>query len=346
MNRLKLQPFIYLILAIALGFTACSKKDKSPAPSKPDPGIVTPQAKWPANADIYFVGDFSNKTFNRVPTIWKNGVPSILNTDGRAVGVAVANGNVYVAGSVYKDNYENAVYWENGVLKRLPVLGFSEANAVAVSGNDIYIVGINHKNPTIWKNGIETPLSTLPGAATSIFVKGSDVYVAGNVYNRNSIATVWKNGKIMPLDTDGSAFENGVNALWVDGSDVYLAGWLQSTGTMMWKNGKSSVLFNGGNNISADARDITVKDGDVYVTGYIGSKTVLWKNGIVSNLPLNDRNSINNKISIAFNGNDMYISSGLDNNFEVTTSIFWLNNVAYQFGKDFNIVNGMAIVPR
>ena len=150
----------------------------------------------------------------------------------------------------------------------------------------------------------------------------------------------------MPLDTDGSAFENGVNALWVDGSDVYLAGWLQSTGAMMWKNGKSSVLFNGGNNISADATDITVKDGDVYATGHIGNKTVLWKNGTVTNMPLNDRNGITSKISIGFNGNDMYTSAGLDVNNDSVTSIFWLNNVAYQFGKDFNIVNGMAIVPR
>ena len=152
MNFLKLRSILYVSLFIVISFTACSKKDKSPAPSKPDPGIVTPQAKWPANADIYFVGDFSNKTFNRVPTIWKNGVPSTLYTDGTAMGVAVSNGNVYVVGMVSKESYYKAVYWENGVLKRLPVQGgASEANAVAVSGNDIYIVGMNYKNPTIWK---------------------------------------------------------------------------------------------------------------------------------------------------------------------------------------------------
>jgi hypothetical protein len=339
---------------MSIAFTSCSKKDNSPAPYKPDSTLNIPLAKWPTSADIYFVGSITKGGSNAIPTIWKNGKPTTLfNTLGatpneyaKALAVTVGNGNVYVVGSASVGNFNVAVSWENGILKRIPTKStYSEANAITVSGNDIYIAGMADNKPTLWKNGVETTLSKLSGFATAIFVQGTDVYVSGNTFDRNSHSTLWKNGNLVPLDSDGSAFESFVNAMWVNGTDTYLAGEIKGTGAVMWKNGKSNVLFDGGNTTVTSATDIIVKGADVYATGYIGSKTVLWKNGTATNMPSNDRNNIRNKISIGFNGNDLYLSSGLDANAKGVAAILWQNNIAYQFSNDLSVITGMAVVP-
>jgi len=354
MNLFKLHSFTCGLLVMSLSFASCGKKDSPPTPSKPDSPITIPLATWPTNADIYFVGSIKKDGPKPIPTIWKNGTPTTLfntlgatpNENADALAVTVANGNVYVAGSASVPGYNVAVSWKNGVLKRLPTKSiFSEANAITVSENDIYIAGMADNKPTLWKNGIETTLSKLSGVATAIFVQGTDVYVAGNTFDRKSHTTLWKNGNLVPLDTDGSAFESSVNAMWVNGTDTYLAGGIEGTGAVIWKNGKSNVLFNGGYTTFSDATDIIVKGDDVYAAGYIRSNTVLWKNGAVTNMPLNDRNSIRNKISIGFNDNDLYLSSGLDGKANEVDAILWQNNVAYQFSKYFSVIVGMAVVP-
>jgi hypothetical protein len=59
----------------------------------------------------------------------------------------------------------------------------------------------------VWKNGVATSLSsgTYEIYARSVYVLGSDVYVAGEEYNADniSVAKVWKNGVETSL-TDGS----------------------------------------------------------------------------------------------------------------------------------------------
>jgi hypothetical protein len=58
-----------------------------------------------------------------------------------------------------------------------------------------------------WKNGVETVLhsSAANAFASSIYVSGDDVYVAGYAYNTGqpSYAVYWKNGVEVKL-TDGS----------------------------------------------------------------------------------------------------------------------------------------------
>lgn len=79
------------------------------------------------------------------------------------------------------------------------------ANAVAISGNDVYVAGYetngSHPQVKYWKNG--TPV-TLSGAgvhalARSVFIFEGDLYVAGSADKR---ATIWKNG-MADLLTDG-----------------------------------------------------------------------------------------------------------------------------------------------
>lgn len=356
MNLLKSHLFSFVLVLLALNFTACSKKDSQPEPTKSENSNSIPEAIWPTDADIYFVGSITKDGPYAIPTVWKNGKPTTLfntlnaapNIFAKATAVTRANGKLYVVGSADVPNSSVAVVWEDGILKRLPTKSiYSEANAVTASGSDIYIAGMANNKPTLWKNGEEITLSTASGLATAVCVNGTDVYVSGITYNgRYSHATLWINGKLIPLDTDDSYSNNWANAMYVYGSDVYIAGSDDNKGSIMWKNSKSTVLFDSKRTISTAATDITVKNGDIYVSGYIETKTVVWKNGIATEMPLNDRNSVRNKLSIGFDGNDLYLSSGLQANSKDVAAILWRNNVAYQFSQDLSVINGMTIVPR
>ena len=67
------------------------------------------------------------------------------------------------------------------------------ANSVFVSGSDVYVAGHYGNYAKVWKNGIATDLSdgTELAEARSVFVSGSDVYVAGNIFKQGIL---WKNG--------------------------------------------------------------------------------------------------------------------------------------------------------
>ena len=143
--------------------------------------------------------------------------------------------NVYVAGT----EGPVAKYWKNGNPVNLtngPIYSYgtidAEATSLYVSGNDVYLAGGEHGRVTLsgnssyisiakyWKNGNPVNLNdnTIRAGATSIFVSGNDVYVAGWVLRRNSngpvdIARYWKNGNPVDL-TDGTAFASA-NSIFV-----------------------------------------------------------------------------------------------------------------------------------
>jgi hypothetical protein len=90
----------------------------------------------------------------------------------------VASGNdIYASGNLLEDQYSNGIYtpyqasyWKNGNLVKLSDgSGSSSAASIAVSGNDVYVGGVNNSEGVIWKNGVP---ATLPGSIyiTSIFL--------------------------------------------------------------------------------------------------------------------------------------------------------------------------------
>ncbi|MDR2759973.1 MAG: hypothetical protein LBB78_11405, partial [Spirochaetaceae bacterium] len=105
--------------------------------------------------------------------------------------------------------------------------------------------------------------------ASSIFVSGSDVYVAGAAGGK---AVYWKNGRKIAL-TDGT-YEAYAYSIFVSGSDVYVAGY-ENDGdqskygrngrTKYWKNGREVILTDG--TYEAYAFSIFVSGSDVYVAG-------------------------------------------------------------------------------
>ena len=105
------------------------------------------------------------------------------------------------------------------------------------TAKNVYVAGSQWNGTsyvaTYWKNG--TPVHLTDGSkstlANSIFVSGSDVYVAGEEYYVTSlagtVAKFWKNGVLTNLPADNQY--NHANSIFVVGSDVYIAGYENSS---------------------------------------------------------------------------------------------------------------------
>jgi len=171
----------------------------------------------------------------------------------------------------------------NGSPKTVPIYALNWNSSV-----DVYVVGVSNSKATLWKNGVKTFLSNSQSYAKSVYVSGSDVYVAGYVGSGISDykATLWKNGTAQTLYSSASQ----ATSVFVSGSDVYVAG---ITGTaprraVYWKNGSQTTLtlptLSSGTTYSTEANSIYVSGSDVYVAGTSINNTTsryatYWKNG-------------------------------------------------------------------
>ena len=157
------------------------------AAKKEDNGIIVP----PVEADrvVYVAGVEYHNIFSLhgYPVVWKNGTAQRLtsiatgneNNGAVAYSIFVSGDAVYVAGVSTQNVYDNntrtytANLWVDGVPRELSSGSGSyvDANSVFVSGSDVYVAGRNDSGPVVWKNG--TP-QTLGGgrSAKSVFVSG------------------------------------------------------------------------------------------------------------------------------------------------------------------------------
>jgi hypothetical protein len=176
---------------------------------------------------------------------WKNGVLNTLSQNsgsGMTCNAIVVVGNdVYVAG-----DGPGAACWKNGVETQLSVdyyLQPSDATAMAISGDDVYVAGYMTDNyhgapvpvATVWKNGISTPIGLADtNHITSIFVDGNDVYVGGSQLQSDATtyACYWKNGVVHLLTQERFS---QANAIFVHDGNVYTAGFI-AEGACYWKN--------------------------------------------------------------------------------------------------------------
>ncbi len=99
----------------------------------------------------------------------------------------------------------------------------------------------------IWKNGVKTAITSGTvgdAAANSIFVVGTDVYVAGY---ENNAAKFWKNGTATSL-SDGINFADATSII-VSGTDVSVAFSESISRTIniakVWKNGTITTYGDG-----------------------------------------------------------------------------------------------------
>ena len=214
--------------------------------------------------------------------------------------------NVYIAGTAFS---YGPFLWKNGIATQLPTpnvptINDGDAYSVFVSGSDVYVAGQNYTRPCLWKNAIATTLDITEGAAYSVCVSGSDVYVAGflNDLGASYQPILWKNGIATRLPLL-SHLVGIANATFVSGNDVYAVGDLDGAIPVLWKNGNATVL----DSLGGTTKSVFVSGNDVYVTGlgHNGGEPVLWKNGVAQALDSNHNQGRANAVFVS--GNDVYV---------------------------------------
>lgn len=233
-----------------------------------------------------------------------------------------------------------AKYWKNGTPTLLTNTVNSDAfaNAIFVSGNDVYVTGIDGAQGKYWKNGVATLLEA--GAMSNpegkdILVLNNDVYVAGNKMTSNTVETavVWKNGTGTTLT--GTTYSSAVNAIATNGKDIFVVGdeFIDANNavTKYWKNSVGVTIAQGG-----AAYDIAVDGNDVYVAGSVWNETkktamaVYWKNG--TQKLLTDGTNYAKAVSIAVHNGDVFVLAN-----ELVSSKwtmeYWKNDVLVPVGR-------------
>jgi hypothetical protein len=315
-EKLIFRKLSFLVVAISIGFCACSKENYSEQPLPPDNQTES------SAPDIYLAGSIGDGIHPKA-TYWKNGNAVIL-TDGtnyaEANSIVASGEDVFVAGYEYNGAYYVAKYWKNGKAVSLsdgtsPAIAYS----ITLAGNDVYVAGYEGNGTNgiakYWKNGTAVSLTdgTNNATAYSIVVAGDDVYVAGDEYNgTNYVAKYWKNGKSLAL-TDGTK-EAHAYSIAVSGTDVYVAGSEISgtNGNMVadyWKNGTVFHLTDGSN--YARSNSITVSENSVYAAGaefkdgnFFVAK--YWLNGFP--MAITDSSNYSMANSIVVVDHDIYIA--------------------------------------
>ena len=256
------------------------------------------------------------------------------------------NTNVYLAGYLqYPSNV--AALWKNGVVQNVTddiYSIFSMAYSVYATNNNVYVAGYEFNQryggvATLWKNGVAQYLTNETySLATSVYVSGSDVYVAGHEKPHNKfVAKLWKNGVAQNL-TNGNYFAEA-NSVYVSGSDVYVAGYEDNVQNKyvakLWKNGVAQNLTNG--TYYAKAYSVYVSGNDVYVAGYEDnaqgrSVAKIWKNGIAQNLTNGTYGA--SATSVYVSGSDVYVAGYEKNAQGRYVAKLWKN------GMEENLSNG------
>lgn len=150
------------------------------------------------NGDIYMVGNEPGP--DATIHYWKNGqkVKELVDIPVSPVNMYIINGDFYVVGVLGRNG--KAAYWKwskgKTELITLTTADDSKADALAVSGNDVYVAGHEGGVGKYWKNGRPVTLAGGPlnfMGTYGLAVLGSDVYVTGPDVDGNT--KCWKNGK-------------------------------------------------------------------------------------------------------------------------------------------------------
>ena len=275
-----------------------------PRPLTDRKGNASAKAVFVYGEDVYVAGEVyaaARGCWDAV--VWKNGVPQVQEAsetgNAQVTAMVVSNGDVYVTGYVYQYTGHPkviAAIWKNGALTRLTDGSVGAiAEAVAVSGNDVYVGGtvgngvdngVDRQIVTLWKNGVPQPLTDGKSSVNvcAVAVSDSAVYVAGTAFrgDAGNVAILWRNGT--PIDLGNGLVASG---MCVDGADVYVVASNadDSDGCgVLWKNGKTRQLSGSGYDVKPSA--ITVANRHVYVVGRADLYTVVvWRDGKSVSLP-------------------------------------------------------------
>jgi hypothetical protein len=223
---------------------------------------------------------------------WVNGKRTDIGNNSKANGLAVVDGNVYVA-ITQTYNYNTAHYWVDGERMSLNLPDISgingthssrsRANSITVDNDVIYVAGAHdYKNLSDnpykacywqirqWWEIIDLPGEAYNSEATAIFVEDGKLYIAG--YYTNSKygivrACYWADNERIDLPGTDDTY---TTSMAVKNGKVYIVGYTTSfdhQSPCYWVDGEAVELVNVVNaHNKTIMTDIAIKEDKVYIT--------------------------------------------------------------------------------
>lgn len=297
----------FLALSILmLALSSCSKDEEETTTTTPP-------------TDVYIAGSTLNSNNVKVPTIWKNGVPTILGSDANrntVVNKIAVNGNDVYATAGY-DGSNTILLWKNGISSVVSEgSSITYAKDLIVENNDIYILGRKGNTHSYWKNGIETILTNFDAdfADNNMVVANGDVHIVGTEFINKSVVKYWKNGAATTI-SNPNIYSNVID-IDVNGADVTIL-FRESIAAnnvvlKVWRNGTITTLESGLSYVGKGY--IVTTPNTIYVTAQTRIDTSIykigfWKNGVKTNLT--SGSTYASPFDMKITGNDVHII-GLD----------------------------------
>lgn len=133
---------------------------------------------------VYVAGNVSTMTSSNA-CYWKDGVRVDLpGENGRAYGIAVANGHVYVVG-----DSNGWCYWLDGVKYNLTGNGYF--SRIKVVGSTVYISGTSDSKACVWSNGNYYKVSDSGSYAYGMEIINDTIYLLGGIGVGGGHAAIW-----------------------------------------------------------------------------------------------------------------------------------------------------------
>ncbi len=356
---------LYLLATvIVLGtiFSSCQKGDSPKAPTEV--------------SGVYATYSYGSEINDRIAVLWKDGVETDL-TNYTSVGsgkygktnmytssVAISPQNdVYVSGcECLEYGYSNTgttlqcytVLWKNGIKRKVNETNIpqwyinSELTDLQIASNgDVYVLGIEQIDATktqyaVWKN--DNRILTLTGSGnriTGMFVKGDDVYITGNTYDRllnDYYPVLWKNGVEQKLPISSYMAKS---VFVSDNNDVYV-------GLHNGKVLKNNIEYTLNTATANEIHDIAAAGSDIYVLAtYSGFKKAgIWKNGnLLQELEFDKTIDNIEPGSMFIKGEDIYAigvvnHAGGISGTGLNTVVIWKNGKIYEKLKE---IDGLTV---
>ncbi len=277
---------------------------------------------------LYSAGSYASNP-DSLAISWKNGLRSERSSnleDAQILSTFVSNGNLYQGGYVGF----RAALWVNGVRSFLSDgLSRGSVNSVYVLNGVVYAAGHDNGKAVLWKNGIKTVLTTNGiGSASSVFVKGDDVYLAGfENTGGEDIAVLWKNpgSAVERTELSDGSFDAYALSVFVSSlGKVYVAGKQTGAATVatLWVDSDKTELSDPTKDSVANV--VFVSGNDVFVGGNEGNVSTIWKNpgATVETFPLSDGTNPASIRSLIKEGESLY-AAGFENNGTHDLAVLW-----------------------
>lgn len=242
----------------------------------------------------YTLGRSVNSVFMQIPCVWKNGRRTDLSM-------------------------KRVIDTPHG----------SQANAVFIAGNDVFVSGFTCDIACLWKNGERIDYN---GASSQgLFVSADDIYIVGQAASPMNSPQIWKNGGMSALNlADADApFGGAASGVWASGGHVYVSGYYMTSSycytPCCWIDGQRIDLTSENAKTSA----VFVDNGNLYVSGCIWRdkypRPCYWKNGIRVDLSMADSPLATGQVqSISVSAGDVY-AAGFTAGTAATVPCYWKN---------------------